>query len=216
MSKKKKRENQLALKLFTCLIYLVIITVLFVCSYNLFQQKKKIIPWSQAESVEDYSYIDISKMSEKFAYYEESDIGLHFIIEEEKTGQWHTYVIAIKEKDYEQYKKIIDYTYERIKEQPNKKRVYGYPVIIDENIKSLAIKNIINFIPAENEVEITNENYEKYLTNSYLDTTKEKKEEFSITLFTSLLLLPIVGILFLLTIIDKKDVTKIEGENQNA
>ena len=209
--KKKNRENQLALKLFACLIYLLIMTVLFVCSYDLFKKKQVVVPWSQAESIEDYSYIDISKMSEKFAFYKETNVGLHFIIEEEDTGLWHTYIIAIDEDNYKKYQKIIDYTYERTEKVPKKIRVYGYPVIIDDNIKDLAIKNIVNFVPAENEVEITKDNYEQYLTNSYLDTTKEKKEEFSITLFTSLLLLPIVGILFILTIIDKREITQIEG-----
>ena len=180
--KKKSKRKTIIMKLFIYTIYLIIMTVLFVCSYDMFRQKQTILPWQEAESIEDYSYIDISKMSEKFAFYEENNIGLHFIIEEENTGLWHTYIIAINEKDYNTFKPIIDYTYERIEQKPEKIRVYGYPVIVDEKIKELAIKNLTNFLPAENEVEITNENYEEYLSNSYLDTTQEKKEEFNIIL----------------------------------
>ena len=208
--KKKSKRKTIIMKLFISTIYLIIMTVLFVCSYDMFRQKQTILPWQEAESIEDYSYIDISKMSEKFAFYEENNIGLHFIIEEENTGLWHTYIIAINEKDYNTFKPIIDYTYERIEQKPEKIRVYGYPVIVDEKIKELAIKNLTNFLPAENEVEITNENYEEYLSNSYLDTTQEKKEEFNIILCISLLLLFIVFVLFILTIIDKKKEEEVE------
>ena len=186
-----------------CLVYLVIITILFACSYKLFQQKNIIVPYSEVENVENYTYIDVSKMSEKFAFYEETNIGIHFVIEKEDTGLWHTYLIAIDEKDYDKYKTIIDYTYERIKEEPKPIRVYGYPIITDKDIKDLAIKNIPNFVPAENEVKITEENYDKYLSNSYLDTTREQEDEFSIILCITSLLLFIVIILLIMTIFDK-------------
>ena len=142
-------------------------------------------------------------MSEKFAYYKESNIGLHFIIEKESTGLWHTFIIAINEGDYAKYKDVIDYTYERTTKIPEPIRVYGYPVIVNEEIKTLAIKNLPNFIPAENEVKITIDNYETYLTNSYLDTTREEKDKFSFILFVSLLLLFTVIALLIVTIFDK-------------
>ena len=204
---KKKQERHLILKLFVSAIYLVIITILFVASFKLFKEKKEILPFREIDNVEEYTYIDISKMSEKFAYFKETNVGIHFVIEEEDTGLWHTYLIAINENDYNRYKNIIDYTYERIKEKPEPIRVYGYPVIIDDKIKELAIKNIPNFVPKENEVKITKDNYEKYLTNSYLDTTKEKEDDLSILLIGSLLLLFIVIALFIITIFDKGNMT---------
>ncbi len=70
-------------------------------------------------------------------------------------------------------------------------------------MKNLALKNIVNFIPAENEIEITAENFEEYLTTTYLDTTREKEEKFSVFLSLSFLLLFIVIVLLLLTIFDK-------------
>ncbi len=203
MKKKKINEKRIAIKMIMCLVYLVIISILFVCSYRLFQEKKDIVPWSDVENVEDYTYVTISKMSEKFAYYKESNVGIHFIIEKEATGQWHTYLIAIDESEYDEYKNIIDYTYERTTVEPSPKKVYGYPVITSEELKKIAIKNIKNFVPAENEVTITEENYESYLTNSYLDTTKEQKDNFSIILFVSLILLFIVIFLFIITLLDK-------------
>ena len=202
---KNKKEKKIALKLFLCLIYVIIMTVLLVVSYKMIQDQVTIKPWGEVETIEDYSYMDIYKMSEKFAYYEESNIGIHFIIEKEDTGLWHTYLIAINESDYEKYKAIIDYTYKRTEETPKPIRVYGYPVLVDDSLKQLAIKNIPNFVPKENEIKITNENYETYLTNSYLDTTQEKKEEVNILLLGSLMLLVVVFLLLILTIFDKTD-----------
>lgn len=203
MKKKRVKEKRLAIKMFVSLVYLVIITILFVCSYRLFQEKKDIVPWSEVENVEDYTYIEIYKMSEKFAYFKENNVGIHFVIEKENTGQWHTYLIAINEDDYHKYKDIIDYTYERTKKVPKPMKVYGYPIIVNSELKNLAIKNIPNFVPAENEVKITNENYETYLTNSYLDTTQNQRDDFSIILCLSLLLLVIVIVLLIITILDK-------------
>lgn len=205
-------EKRLVFKTFICLVYLIVITILVVCIYQLYEKKEEIVPWEQAKTVDDYTYITISKMSEKFAYYEKANKEIHFVIEEEDTGQWHTYLIAIDADDYDKYKPIIDYTYERTTEVPKPIKVYGYPVVIDDSLKDLAIQNIANFVPAENEVVITKDNFNIYLTNSYLDTTISQKEEFSLPLFLVIIALIIVVIMFLLTIFDqdKKVYRKME------
>lgn len=200
---RKYNSKRLTIKLLLCLVYIIIITVLFVCAYKLYEEKTSIKTWDEVESVEDYTYVTIHKMSEMFAFYEETNVGFHFVIEKEETGQWHTYIIAIDEDKYDDYKEIIDYTYERTDKVPKTKKVYGYPVITTDDIKTLAIKNISNFVPAENEIVITEENYETYLTNSYLDTTKERVDVFSYYLFAVLLLLVTVIFLLLLTIFNK-------------
>ena len=200
---RKYNNKRLTIKLLLCLIYIIIITILFVCAYKLYEEKIYIKSWDEVESVEDYTYITIHKMSEKFAYYEETNIGLHFVIEKEVTGQWRTYIVAIDENKYKDYKDIIDYTYERTDKIPNAKKVYGYPVITTDDIKTLAIKNIANFVPAENEVVISEENYETYLTNSYLDTTKSRVDVFNYYLFAVLFIIFLVIFLLILTIFNK-------------
>lgn len=200
---KKQTEQKLTIKLFLSIIYLIVITILFVCSYKMFQEKYYAKPWGEVESVEEYAYIEISKMSEKFAYYEEENLGIHFVIEEEDTGLWHTYLVGIDESEYDKYKAIIDYTYERTKEKPEPIKAYGYAEIIKDDLKDLAIKNVSNFVPAENEVVITKDNFETYLTNSYLNTTKEKVDRFSTTLFITLILLFVMIAIFIFTILDK-------------
>ena len=204
-SKKKKKvdEKRLIIKFLACTVYLIVIMILFVCSYKLFEQKSDMVPWSEVESVEQYSYITISRMSEKFAYYEEENIGIHFVIEMSDTGEWRTYLIAIDEDNYAKYKDVIDYSYERTTEEPEVLKVYGYPSIISEELKEMALNNIGNFLPKENKIEITAENFEQYLTNSYLDTTQDKREYFNIILFATLILLMIMVFLLIFTILDK-------------
>lgn len=201
--KKKVNEKRLIIKFLACAVYLIVIMILFVCSYKLFEQKNNMVRWSEVESVEEYSYIEISRMSEKFAYYEEENIGIHFVIELDDTGEWRTYLVAIDEDNYAKYKDIIDYSYERITEEPEPLKVYGYPSIINEELKEMALNNIDNFLPKENKIEITSENFENYLTNSYLDTTQDKREYFNIILFATLILLMIMIFLLIFTILDK-------------
>ena len=94
----------------------------------------------------------------KFGICSHSRYGqIHFVIEQENTGLWHTYLIAIDEKDYDKYKDIIDYTYERTDQVPNAVQVYGYPVIIDEELKTFLRKRNgskfkdVNLIMSEND-----------------------------------------------------------------
>ena len=213
----KINEKRLAVKMIMCLVYLIVITILFMCAYKIFEKEQEIPSWSDVENIDEYTYMTIYKMSEKFAYYKDADIGIHFIIEKEETGQWHTYLVAIKESEYNKYKSIIDYTYERTDVEPEPIRVYGYPVNTSEELKELAIKNIENFVPATNEVKISKDNYEAYLTNSYLDTTISRKDEFNVILFVTLFLLFVVIMLFIITILDKDKIVdnidnKIERE----
>lgn len=207
--RKKKKEKQLspekklAIKILLCSVYLIVITILSVCSYKLYKEKQNIKPWSEVSSADEYSYIEVSKMSEKFAYFSTSKKSIHFVIEQKETGAWYTYLIAIKESDYSKFKNIIDYTYERTDKVPKKVKVYGYPVVINDELKTLAINNIVNFLPVENEVVITEDNFNDYLTNSYLDTTIKREDNFNILLFISLLIIFIMIALFMITIFDK-------------
>ena len=199
----KKNNKRLELRLILSAIYLMIITILFVFSYKIFVDSNTPTPYQQSSSTDDYSYIVISKMSEKFAYSESTNIGIHFVVEKEDTGIWHTYLIAINEDDIGKYNKLIKYAKGETKTIPKPIKVYGYPVNINSQIKEMAIKNINNFLPSSNEVKITKDNYEDYLTNSYLDTTKKKQEIVNplLTLTTTSLL--VVLLLLILVIIDK-------------
>lgn len=206
-NRKLSAEKRFAIKILLCSVYLIVITVLSVCSYKIYKEKQNIKSWSEVSNADEYAYIEVSKMSEKFAYYSTNKKSIHFVIEQEETGAWHTYLIAIKDSDYAKFKDIIDYTYERTNKKPNAIKVYGYPVVITDELKQMAIENIVNFLPVENEVVITNDNFNDYLTNSYLDTTIAREDNFNTILFVTLLVLFIIIVLFFITIFDKDKIT---------
>ncbi len=207
-SKKKTNEKKLTIRYLVCTIYLIIITILFVSAYSLYQKHMDLPRFQNTKSTKDYTYINISRMSEKFVSFKETNTGIHYVIEKESTGLWHTYLVAINEDEYNKYKKIIDYTYGRIEKEPKSIKVYGYPVVINDNLKDLAIKNIKNFVPKENEVVITKDNFDNYLTNSYLDTTKNRVNDFDPLLVANYLALVFVIILFFITLLGKESYIK--------
>ena len=129
---KKSLEKRIAIKLSLCIVYLIAITILAVCAYRIYEDKVKVVPWEEVTTSDEYSYIVVSKMSEKFAYYSTNKKSIHFVIEKEKTGQWHAYLIAIEDSDYSKFKDIIDYTYDRTDKLPEPKKVFGYPVLIND------------------------------------------------------------------------------------
>ncbi len=201
--KKKNKPFRFLIKMTLCLIYLVVAFILLYCAFSLYRDDKKPVEWENATNIHDYTYVDIDKMSEKFA-----SVGnkkdIHFIIdEEEKTGAWHVYLLAISKDDYKKYKKIIDYSYGRVQEVPDSVRVYGYPAIIGRNLKELTIKNYKNFVSFENQVELTLENFNEYLTNTYLDSTKKEEENFNWIVVILMVLVLVLLVLIMVTILDK-------------
>lgn len=207
-TKKKKREinyKRIIIKLLLSFVYLSIIGILCYSAFTIFTEEKKIVKWSEVEKTNQYTYLEITQMSEAFAKIGNKQI--HFVMEKETSGAWHTYLIAINEEYYSKYKDIIDYTYERTTTKPENMKVYGYPIKITKKMKSLAIQNITKFVPVENEIKITNDNFEQYLTDTYLDTTIEKIDSFNYYVVILLLGAFVIFIIFIYTIFEK-DKTK--------
>ncbi len=199
---KPSRKFRPIIKLFLCLIYFAIICILVFVSFRLFQKDQRIVSWNEVSSTDEYSYLKISQMSEAFAVTDDNK-QIHFVIVQDETLEWHTYLIAIRKEDYNNYKSIIDYSYERTNDKPEDITVYGYPKKITKNIKELAIKNIVNFVPIENKTVITADNFEEYMTNTYLDTTIPKTHKTNYIIVSLLVLALILFILIIFTIFDK-------------
>ncbi len=211
----KTGENRFTIKLFLSIIYIIVITILIVVAFLIFQYNEEDIYFSEATNVNRYSYVEVDLMSEAFASYDDDEKTIHFIIDKHDSGAWNTYVVAISKEDYSLYKDIIDYTYERVEVVPPTLKVYGYPVIIDDSLLQLTLDNIVNFVPKENEVILTTENYFNYITNSYLDTTIEFDSSFDILLFIIALLIFIVFFLFCYTLFGyNKIIEVIETEEK--
>ena len=211
--KKKKNIKRFVIKVLLSLIYLSIIMVLVYSSYSIFTEERKIVEWKDVEKTSQYTYLEIYQMSEAFAKIDNKQV--HFVMEKEETGIWHTYLIAISENDYNKYKEIIDYTYERTTTSPGTIKVYGYPVEIPKEIKTLAIKNITNFVPIENEVVINEKNFDEYLTNTYLDATIGEKETFNYYVLILLVIALTIFLVLIYTIFDTDKNKKIQSKNKN-
>lgn len=216
MATKKKKEKinykRIVIKLLLSFIYLSIIGILFYSAFTIFTEEKKIVKWREVEKTNQYTYLEITQMSEAFAKIGNKQI--HFVMEKETSGAWYTYLIAINEKDYDKYKDIIDYTYERTTTKPDSMKVYGYPVKITKKMKALAIQNITKFVPVENEIKITEDNFVQYLTDTYLDTTIEKIDSFNYYVVILLLGAFVIFIIFIYTIFEK-DKTKAKTNINN-
>ena len=199
---KTKKSFRLSVKVVFCTIYLIVVFILAYCAFYLYQEQRQPTPWERVRSTQDYTYIDIDKMSEKFARVDD-DKNVHFIIDEEKKGSLHIYLLVIDKSDYAKYKKIIDYSYGRTKEKPESVRAVGYPVKISDDLKELTIKNYKKFVSLENKVELSHENFDEYLTDTYLDTTKEVTYNFNWIVVVLLALDAVLIFLVIITILDK-------------
>lgn len=176
------KEKNILIKIFLCSIYLIMITILVVCFIHMYEQKT--VYFSENKS---YSYIEVSKMSEQFAYDKKTNTGFHFVIDTEDK----TYIIAIKEKDYNKYKNIIDYSYNKIEKQPDTIKIYGYPIVTNKKLNKLANDNIEKF--SNNKIQ--NEKY-------YLDSTTKKNNNIIVKIFIIVATLLLI-VLFFLTLFDK-------------
>lgn len=193
--------KRIFLKFILVIIYSFIIGILVYSSFMLFSEDRKIVKWKDVEKTNQYTYLEFDQMSEAFAKIGNKQI--HFVREKESSGAWRTYLIAIKEEDYSKYKANIDYTYKRTEIVPKTIKAYGYPIEIPSKVKKLAIKNITKFVPIENEIKIDDNNFEKYLTNTYLDTTIEKQEELNYYVIITLLVAFVLFIIIIYTIFEK-------------
>lgn len=199
---KQEKSFRLLIKITVCTIYLIVVFILAYCAFHLYKEHTQPVGWEYVQSTNDYTYIDIDKMSEKFARVD-GNKDIHFIIDEQKEGIWHIYLLAIDSDDYGKYKKMIDYSYGRTDKKPKSIRVYGYPVTISNELKQLTLKNYQNFVSFENQVELTDENFHEYLTDTYLDSTKEEQHPLNWTVVVLLVLDAILIIVIIVTILDK-------------
>lgn len=201
--KKKTVKLRTLIKLFVCILYIIVISILALCSYRLYVKADSPTSWSSVKDMNDYSYINISRMSEEFATLDNGKKQLHFVIEKTVDGKWYTYLIKINKSEEKKFRDIIDYSYGKTDKVSKNIRVSGYPKKITKQIKSLAIKYAPSFLPADNENILTEENFEEYLTNIYLDTTVKQVHQFNYIMLTLMIIMLILVIMLIITIFDR-------------
>ena len=204
-----EKDRKISIKLLLAILYLIIIFILFVSAFSIYKDENRIINFNNVKTTEDYSYILVDKLSDKFAYYNDQKIGMYFARAKEPTGTWHAYIVAIKDSDINNYKTLMK------KDNVKTKKIYGYPILINDELKTIALNHINDFLPVENEVKITNDNFTNYLTNSYLDTTTAYKKPFSYSLLLTMLLLLTVIIIMIYKIYEDNKIVKVVSKRIN-
>ena len=197
-----EKDRKISIKLLLTILYLIIIFILFVSAFSIYKDENRIINFNNVKTTEDYSYILVDKLSDKFAYYNDQKIGMYFARAKEPTGTWHAYIVAIKDSDINNYKTLMK------KDNVKTKKIYGYPILINDELKTIALNHINDFLPVENEVKITKDNFTSYLTNCYLDTTTSYNKPFSYPLFLVMLVLLTVVFLMIYTLSENNKIVK--------
>ncbi len=200
MKKKKLRLKKTVIFKLVIMAFILVMLILFYASFYIYSNNRKINYFSNKK---DYSYIVINKMSDSFATI--SNKQLHFV----KDKNNELYVIAIYKKDISKYQSIIDYTYGK-KDTSKNKKVYVYPIKNSDAIKNVSIKYINKFLPFDERIDLDLDNYDKYLSKYYLDTTYKTYYKFNYIVFI-LFLLVIIIIFIIISYILKKKNEKLEN-----
>ena len=217
MNKKESKKYRTLIKIIVCIIHIVVIAILGFCSFEVYQKGDAPRNFSEIKKENKYVYLDISEMSDTIAKIDKGKKKVHIVIEKTNSGKWYTYLIAIKTKDEKKYKSLIDYSETETNKVPKKVRVYGYTKKINNDIKNKVIKNSTTLSTKKEGNIITKKNFEKYLTNLYLDTTIKKHHEFNYVMLILMLMLVILTVTLILVIFDKDklvdEVDKITEES---
>ena len=217
MKKKGKNKYRTLIKSIVCIIHIIVIVILGFCSFRLYKNGDKPLNFSEIKRNGSYSYLKISEMSEKITTIDNGKKQIHMVIEKTDEGSWHTYLIAIKKSDEKKYKKMIDYSEISTDKVPPEQKVYGYTKKISNKLKKKVIKNSTTLKTKEEGNAITSKNFNKYLTNYYLDTTIKKHHKFNYAMLILMLMLVVLIITLILVIFDKDkivdEVDKITEES---
>lgn len=217
MEKRKRNGYRTLIKLVVCVIHIVVIMILGFCSFRVYKSGDKPIHLSNVEKDTQYSYLDVFEMSKKITNIGK-DKQLHFVIEKTENDKWYTYLVAIEKKDENKFKDMIAYTEQETDKVPEKIRLYGYPVKINDEIKKETIKKSSDFLGSSKEKSnLSSENFEQYLTSYYLDSTVAQHHEFNYIMLILALMIVVLLITLILVIFDRDklvdEVDKITEES---
>ncbi len=217
MKNNKNNSYRPLIKMIVCIIHIIVIVILAFCSFRIYQSSDKVVNFSDTESVDKYVYLDVSEMSKKVAEIDNGKKQLHFVIEKLNNGKWYTYLTAINKDDVKKFKSMIEYSETSTDKVPKKIRIYGYKRKITSDIKNKALKNADTFFSNEKKKGLSNNNFEKYFTNYYLDSTVKKHHSFNYFMLILMLMLVVLFITLILVIFDKDklvdEVDKIAEES---
>lgn len=177
------------------LVMLVLPMAVFISEWgNGKDREEDIYAFDVAEYSESRQFVEFEMISYPFASFELNDTqGLYFVFDEDMC----TYIVCMNNNRLEEeFAEIYEYTFSDTVEAPKVGRVEGYSMEIDEEIRDIAIEEF-NYMWGE---EIaTEQNFEEYFGNYYLDTTyiPNASEESLFTRILTLAFTTVVGIILL-------------------
>ena len=118
-----------------------------------------------------YSYLDIQYLSYPIASYVSNE-DHQICLAEDMEG--YPYIVCLDETQLESYQELLDYTYGDSGEDPGLLRLYGYPQVIQEELKDYIVEYGNQFWDSS---FLTRENVSEYFGSYFLDTTQTEAEQ---------------------------------------
>ncbi len=147
----------------------VLVSIYFVISdkKSIEDQKADIKAFDSSSTEKAYSQLTPMLLSEAFASNYNDKIYYCLAVDKE----FGTYVVAIKADELEQYRELIDYTYDdSILTQPAQVTLEGVPREIEEDLAEFIIEAYHYFL---GDSDMNSANYKTIVGSYYLDTTAE-------------------------------------------
>lgn len=164
MKKKLKLKNSV-ITILVVILFLFISFILFSAAYFIYKNNREV---SYYNGDKNYSYIEVSSISNPIA---ESKGGKFYFVTDKDDK---IYVVFISDK--------------KIKKIKNKTRIYGYPTVIDDDLRNIIIKDINKNLSYDKRLDINDKNYKDYVTGYFLDSTVNAKYKFNYIVFILLIL----------------------------
>jgi len=153
------------------LIVLMVITIVgsvlgYLIEKNEISNNKQNVQVFDSSSTElSYSKLIPEYLSDEFAAEYDDSVNYLFAIDNENNA----YIVAVKAKDMDLYKDLIDYTYSSTGNPPTTVTLQGKPRKIDDEIVNLAIDSFNTFCDSD---VVDKSNFNTVFGDYYLDTTQ--------------------------------------------
>jgi len=160
------------------LIALMVITIIgsvlgYVFVKNEINKSKENVQTFNPKSAESsYSKLTPEYLSDEFAAEYDDSINYLFAIDKDN----NPYIVAVKAKEMDQYKDIIDYTYSSTGSAPAAVTLQGTPRKIDDEITGLAVDSFNTFY---NSNVVNTSNFNTVFGDYYLDTTQQPSGNYA-------------------------------------
>jgi len=177
-SMNKLLERKPNRKVHLILIVLMVITIIggalgYLLEKNRISNNKESVQLFNSQSAESsYSKLTPDYLSDEFAAEYDDSVYYLFAIDKDNNA----YIVAVKAKDMDQYKDIIEYTYSSVANAPAAVTLQGTPRKIDDEITNFAIDSFNTFYNSD---VVNSSNFNTVFGNYYLDTTQQPSGNYT-------------------------------------